>query len=145
MPAVFTRFRALIPLFAALVIAIALSVPSSSASRFVPYSAQAFAEAQQNDRTILVDVYATWCPTCKRQEPILEALATDPALEGVLAMRVDWDKDKAFLRAHRIPRQSTILVFKGTRETARSVAETNAQALRDVILAGVNAAEVEAN
>ena len=48
--------------------------------------------------------------------------------------RVDFDKQKAFLRAHRIPRQSTVLVFKGRKEIARSIAQTDRNRLRAVVL-----------
>ena len=104
---------------------------------WVLYEAAAFAEAQQAGRTIVVDVSASWCPTCRAQAPTLEAMATEPALADAVLFKVDFDVEKDFLRQHNIPRQSTILVFNGATETARSIAETDPQRLRDAILAGV--------
>lgn len=98
------------------------------------YTASSFVAAQAQGRTIVVDVHADWCPTCRAQQPILNELRSDPRLENALFVRVNFDEDKAFLRAHRIPRQSTILVFKGREEEARSIAETNRSRLRAVIL-----------
>ncbi len=127
------------PVLAALVAVLGLVVmaQSSLAASFTPYTAEAFEQAQSEGKTILVDVHATWCPTCKRQAPILEALIKDPAMEGVVAFRVDWDTDKDFVKTHRIPRQSTILVFQGEKETARSVAETREAELRSLVLGGI--------
>jgi thioredoxin 1 len=100
------------------------------------YSPAEFARAQEAGKTIVVDVHATWCPTCKAQAPILDSMRSEPKLKDAEFFKVDFDEEKAFLRQHRIPRQSTILVFKGTRETARSIAQTDPAKLRAAILAG---------
>ena len=92
---------------------------------FQRYDASSFAKAQAAGKSIVVDVHASWCPTCKAQAPILKSIARDGKAKDVVFIRVDFDKDKAFLREHRIPRQSTVLVFKGKQEVGRSIAETN--------------------
>jgi len=107
-------------------------------ARSVAYSESVFADAQAAGKTIVVDVYADWCPTCRAQKPILEELVSEAALEKALFVTVDYDVDKGFLRAHRIPRQSTILVFRGNEELARSIAETDRERLRAVVLSAVN-------
>lgn len=106
----------------------------AAAPAWVEYSAERFARAQSAGRTILVDVNADWCPTCKAQAPILESLRNDERLDHVTFLRVDFDTEKAFLRAHRVPRQSTILVFQGRKETGRSIAETDPARLRSFVL-----------
>lgn len=114
------------------------AVPAVSAMPvWTQYDAASFSRAQQAGKTIVVDVHATWCPTCKAQAPTLDALRSEPRLKNAVFIKVDFDKEKAFLREHRIPRQSTILVFKGKRETARSVAETRPAELRAAVLAGL--------
>lgn len=85
----------------------------------------------------MVDVNASWCPTCKAQAPTLDAMRENPEMAGVVFMKLDFDTQKAFLEEHRVPRQSTILVFRGDQETARTVAETDPEKLREAILAGV--------
>lgn len=100
------------------------------------YSAAQFASAQKAGKTIVVDVHATWCPTCKAQAPILDRLRSHAKLKRAMFVKVDFDKEKVFLREHRIPRQSTILVFKGGRETARSIAETDPKKLRATVIGG---------
>ena len=111
--------------------------PASAAPGWAQYSASNFASAQKAGKTIVVDVHAKWCPTCRAQQPTLNELRADKRLKDVVFIKVDFDKDKAFLRANRVPRQSTILVFKGKRETARSIAETNRNRLRAVVLGGI--------
>ena len=101
---------------------------------FSSYSASSFEAAQAAGKTIVVDVHADWCPTCKAQAPILKDIAKNPKAKNVQFVRVDFDNDKAFLRDHRIPRQSTILVFKGKKEVGRSIAETDRARLTSFVL-----------
>jgi len=107
------------------------------AGEWIDYDAATFASEQSAGRTILVDVNATWCPTCKAQAPTLDAMRDDTEMSEVVFIKLDFDTHKDFLEAHRVPRQSTILVFQGERETARSIAETDPERLRSAILAGV--------
>jgi thioredoxin 1 len=119
-----------------LVLAMLAAAPAFASPIWSNYSAQAFSRAQATGKTIIVDVHATWCPTCRAQAPTLDALRSEPRLRDAIFVKVDFEKEKAF-REHRIPRQSTVLVFKGTRETARSVAETRPTQLRAAVLGGV--------
>lgn len=128
--------KKLLSLIAAFAALFALT-PVAAAPGWTSYSETSFARAQNAGHTILVDVHATWCGTCKAQQPILNELRADSRLKDVVFIKVDFDSDKAFLRANRIPRQSTILVFKGKKETARSIAETNRNRLRGVILGAI--------
>ncbi len=107
-----------------------------AASDWIAYSAEQFGKAQAADKTILVDVAASWCPTCKAQRPILDELRNDK-LDDTVFMRVDFDKDQDFLRAHKIPRQSTIVIFNGKTELARSIAETDRERLREFVFNAV--------
>ena len=106
-----------------------------AAPDWIPYSPTGFVAAQSAGRTLLVDVAADWCPTCKAQFPTLDELREDARMTDVSFIRVDFDQDKHFLEAHRIPRQSTILIFDGEQEVARSVAETDPSRLRRCVLA----------
>jgi thioredoxin 1 len=124
------------PLCLAILLGLVTSV-SASAAAWSGYDAQRFRAAQDAGRSIIVDVYADWCPVCRRQKPILDDIARLPALKDAMLVRVDFDTQKEFLRTHRIPRQSTILVFKGRKETARSIAETDPAKLREVVLNGL--------
>src|SRR5262245_23947228 len=88
------------------------------------YEPRSFEQTLASGRPILVHVYASWCPVCRAQSPVLETLAKDKAFEGVKFVTVDFDKDKEFLRAHRVPTQSIILAFKNGQEVARIIGIT---------------------
>lgn len=118
-------------------IAAIFAAPVMAAPVWQDYNPAAFSRAQEAGKIIVVDVHAVWCPTCKAQAPTLDALRQDAQLKDAVFFKVDFDKEKAFLREHRIPRQSTVLVFRGKEETARSIAESRPRQLREAVLAGL--------
>ncbi len=128
------RLFALIAVIGALVVGGMQLSAQSSASGWQTYDEAEFMMAQGKGKTIVVDVYADWCPTCRAQAPILDELRKERQNGDTLFVKVNFDDEKAFLRRHRIPRQSTVLVFKGKKEVARSIAQTNRSALRGAVL-----------
>ena len=128
------RLFALIAAIGALVVGGMQLSARADTTGWTPYDAAEFMMAQKKGKTIVVDVYADWCPTCRAQAPILEELRVEKQKSDVLFVKVDFDEEKAFLRDNRIPRQSTVLVFKGMDEVARSIAQTNRAELRSVVL-----------
>jgi thioredoxin 1 len=79
----------------------------------------------------IVYFHATWCPTCKIQQPIVDHLAAQPELKGVTILEADFDKEVALKRALKVSQQSTFVVFKGGREVARSTGQTREQDIKD--------------
>jgi thiol-disulfide isomerase/thioredoxin len=116
---------------ACLLIAAAATVTAQAAPRF---DAKAFETAQAAGRTILVDVTAPWCPTCRQQRPILQSIEKEnPKL---VVFEVDFDTAKAVLKRFRVTQQSTLIVFKGKSEVGRSTGDTNPARIRRLVASG---------
>lgn len=125
-------------LFIVCVASIALSSPASAAE-WKDFDAGAFADAQKQGKSILVDVFAAWCPVCRAQNPILVQLTREPKYKDMVVFKVDFDKQKDDLRALNAQSQSTLIVYKGETEKGRSVGDTNPgsiEALLDTALSG---------
>ena len=105
-------------------LATAGSLSSAWANAAVPFSADAFKAAQASGRPILVEIHADWCPTCKAQQPILDQLTAQPKFKELKIFRVDFDSMKPAVKAFGARMQSTLIVFKGSAEQARSVGDT---------------------
>ncbi len=88
------------------------------------YSAAGFAAAQKAGKSILVEIQAPWCPTCRAQAPILSQLESDPKYAGLVVFHVDFDSQTDVVRGFRARMQSTLIAFKGQTETGRSVGDT---------------------
>ncbi|MBN8974742.1 MAG: thioredoxin family protein [Rhizobiales bacterium] len=76
---------------------------------------------------------APWCGTCHAQKRILPNLLSLPPLSEVLWLDVDFDSQPDLRRTFNVRQQSTIVVFKGRQEVARSVGETRPDALRKIL------------
>lgn len=90
-----------------------------------PFSTTALKAAQAAGQSVLVDAYASWCPTCRKQAPTIAALSKDPAYAKLLILRLDYDNQTAEKRMLDIATQSTLIAFHGNRETGRSVGVTD--------------------
>lgn len=106
----------------------AVAQPSLALERKV-YDPAAVAAEQAAGKSILVHVTAPWCPTCKAQKPILDKLAAEPDFKDFVVFDLDFDTGIAGLKALNARSQSTLIVFKGDKETGRSVGDTNAASI----------------
>lgn len=90
-----------------------------------PFTTAALKAAQAAGQPVLVDAYASWCPTCRKQEPTITAISKDPAFAKLVILRLDYDNQTAEKRALGIVQQSTLIVFNGAKETGREVGLTD--------------------
>ncbi|BAM86749.1 putative thioredoxin [Bradyrhizobium oligotrophicum S58] len=97
---------------------------TASAIETAAYSDAAFKAAQAAGQPILIEIHAGWCPTCKAQKPIIDKLAAEPKFKDLKIFRVDFDDMKPVVKAFGAQMQSTLITFKGTTETGRSVGDT---------------------
>ncbi|MGO4712154.1 thioredoxin family protein [Bradyrhizobium sp. 2TAF24] len=114
----------------AIVIAAVLALPSL-ANAGQPFDAKAFQASQAAGKSILVDVTAPWCPTCKQQKPIVQEIEKEHP--DLVVYDVDFDSAKDVLKQFRVQYQSTLIVFKGSKEVARSTGETDPAPLRALV------------
>ncbi len=94
-----------------------------------PYSADALALAQKSDAPVALHFRANWCPTCRAQDKVLDGLKAEPALK-LTVLSVNFDTDKDIQRQLAVKSQSTLVVFKGKKEVARSAGDTSVDGIR---------------
>lgn len=93
------------------------------------YTDAAFDAAQKAGKPIIVDVSAAWCPVCRVQGPIVEDLAMSDKFQEFVHLEVDFDRQKDALRRFNAQKQSTLIVFRGTKEIARSIGDTKRESI----------------
>jgi thiol-disulfide isomerase/thioredoxin len=96
-----------------------------------PFDAKAFQSAQNAEKAILVDITASWCPTCKQQRPIVQQIEKER--QDLIVYDVDFDTAKDVLKRFHVQYQSTLIVFRGSKEVARSTGETDPAVIRSLI------------
>ena len=108
-----------------LVATIILAAAFGASAGEVAYSKAAFDSALAAGKPVIVDFQASWCPTCKAQKPIVDALLAEPKRKGVTLLAADYDTEVALKKQLRVAQQSTFVVFKGGKEVGRSTGQTD--------------------
>jgi thiol-disulfide isomerase/thioredoxin len=98
-----------------------------------PFSEARFKELQAKNQLILVDVSATWCPTCKKQKAIFSDYQRENPDSGLHILNVDFDKQKEWVTFFKAPRQSTLVLYSGSEKVWFSVAETRKEKIVEAI------------
>jgi thioredoxin 1 len=119
-------------LILAAAILMASAVNALAADRFT-YESKKFQDALAAGKPVLVHVTAPWCGECKRQKPIVAALAEEPEYKALTIFDVDYDTQKDALRDLKVQKQSTLVVFKDKAEVGRAVGITKREAIEAVV------------
>lgn len=115
-----------------LVFCVALAGTALAAEK-KPFDKAAFLALQEANKPVLIDVRADWCPTCKRQAPIISAITAKPQFKDLTILEVDFDTQPDVLRQFRVTQQSTLIVFKGKEEKGRSTGDTHEESIAALI------------
>lgn len=83
------------------------------------YSAESFNARLEAGEPMLVEVYASWCPTCLLQHRALETLHTEGRGPKIRAIRVDFDQDTDFTARYGFNHTGTMVLFNEGREVVR--------------------------
>lgn len=89
-----------------------------------PFNQAEFDKAVRSGKPVAVDFHADWCSTCRMQQAALEAVLAEPAMKDVTVFIADFDTERALKRRLKVTAQSTLVVFKGGKEVARSMGQT---------------------
>jgi len=80
-----------------------------------------------------VHITAPWCTTCAAQKPILSKLEADPKFKDLQVFDVDFDSRKDVVMKFGATMQSTLITYKGEKETGRSAGETKPEAISSLL------------
>ncbi|MCJ9429174.1 thioredoxin family protein [Kordiimonas marina] len=84
------------------------------------YDKATFDTLMAADKPVLVEIYASWCPTCVRQQMAFKSLAESGKAPTLPAVRVDFDHDKDFGRHYGFEGTGILAIFRGGHEVARA-------------------------
>ena len=90
----------------------------------LPYTKAAFDKALAAGEPVVVDFAASWCPTCKAQKPVVQALLAEPQRKTLTVFVADFDNEVALKKQLNVTTQSTLVAFKAGKEVARSTGQT---------------------
>jgi thioredoxin 1 len=102
---------------------------SFAAAAEVPFDQAQFDSMRAAGKPVAVVFHADWCPTCRAQAPLLKDLAQTSDLKSVTLYVANFDTEKALKKSLGVTKQSTIVVFKNGKESARSTGDTQEDSL----------------
>ncbi|MBR1658887.1 MAG: thioredoxin [Oscillospiraceae bacterium] len=88
-------------------------------------------EVLKSDKPVLADFNADWCGPCQMLKPILEDLAADTPAYKFVSINID-DQDELAME-YGVASIPCLVVFKGGRETARSIGLKPREALEELL------------
>lgn len=120
-------------LFKSILIATCIIVSSAVYAENTAFTQTGFNSLQKEGKSILVEVHAPWCPTCRAQAPIVNELIKKKEYQSITVLRVDFDGQKDILKLFNVSKQSTLIAFKGTKEVARSIGDTSQSSIENLL------------
>lgn len=114
----------------------ALPMQVAMAAAPAEFSDTAFATAQAQGRTIVVETYAPWCLPCRIQSPILDSLRSRDPFKQVLVLRIGERTPSPIWKRLRLNGFGTLVIYKGGREMARGN-PTNENAVAELLRRGL--------
>ena len=143
MPCTKPRAWPLIGSLVAMVLAVpALDAQTSSSSATAHtkevFTYERFEELQARGALVLVDIFADWCPDCAIQQTVLDVYRERRPDVALHTLVVDFDTEKDVVTYFRAPRQSTLILYRGTERLWFSVAETREEVIAQALNEGTS-------
>lgn len=110
-----------------------LLLATSALAEQTPYSQPVFDKLIEDGKPVLVEVHADWCSTCRAQAKVTDALLRVKPYRGIRSLKVDYDNQQDVLKALRVSKQSTLIVFKGGKEVGRSLGDTTPEGIGNLL------------
>jgi thioredoxin-like negative regulator of GroEL len=99
-------------------LAIAFAAPTQAAG-ISGFQESTFRALQARNLPVVVFVHAPWCPICRAQEHTIKQLLATPNYKEVTVLTIDFDTQKPLWSKFGARQQSTLIGFRGKKETGR--------------------------
>ena len=91
------------------------------------YETTRFEELMATGEPILVEVYASWCPTCLLQHKAFETLVEQDNAPRIHAIRVDYEEDTDFTQKYQLLGTGMLILFENGKEKTRAAGLVTAE------------------
>ncbi len=107
-------------IFRSIVVAASLvMVAPAYAAEFKDFDSASFAAAKAQNRPILIDVAAWWCPVCASQARTISKAVATPAYDKLIIFKINYDKQKPIWQSFGVQKQGTLIAYHGAQERGR--------------------------
>lgn len=95
-----------------------------------------FDEIIKENKVVLVDFFATWCPPCRKLSPILDELS-EVYGEKVKFVKINVDENETISRQFRIMNIPTVMLFVDGEMVKKQVGAAEYQFYEEIITSNI--------
>ena len=99
------------------------------------FSTEIFEKARDSGKTVVINSYEVWCGTCSEQTKILDQ--AEKEFKDIIFLSYEQSKNKEIAQKLNIKYWTTIVVYKGNKEVARIVGQTDKKTIYSAIQKGI--------
>lgn len=118
--------------------ALLLVAPLAVSAADEGFDRQAFEKAQAEGKPIVLEFHAPWCPTCRKQKPVLQEILARDDFSRVVHLVADYDTSSDLKNELAVRQQGTVIIFQGSEERSRSIGVTDKEELEAEIAKALN-------
>ena len=108
---------------------------ASAVEKKTNFSDEVFENAKSNGKTIVINSYEVWCGTCGVQTKILDQAGKE--FKDIIFLSYEQSKNKDIAKNLSIDFWTTIVVYKGNKEVARIIGQTDKKTIYSAIEKGI--------
>ena len=112
-----------------------IQFPANAADKYTNFSLSSLEKAKAADKTVVVNSYEPWCWSCRKQDKVL--IGAKDEFKDVVFLTYQQGKHKDIAQALNISVRTTIVVFKGKKEVARIIGQTEKTEIYSAIKKGI--------
>ena len=112
-----------------------IEFPANAADKYTNFSLSSLEKAKAADKTVVVNSYEPWCWSCRKQDKVL--IGAKDEFKDVVFLTYQQGKHKDIAQALNISVRTTIVVFKGKKEVARKIGQTEKTEIYSAIKKGI--------
>jgi len=90
-----------------------------------------FSEISESDKSVLVMFWGSWCPVCKRAQPMLKELSEE--ISSVKIVTVNVDKNPQLSVRYNVNGTPTFILFKDGKEKSRTFGSQSKNQLKKFV------------
>ena len=109
--------------------------PVNGADKYTNFSLSSLEKVKATGKTVVVNSYEPWCWSCRKQDKVL--LGAKDEFKDVVFLTYQQGKHKDIAEALNVSVRTTIVVFKGEKEVARIIGQTEKPEIYSAIKKGI--------
>ena len=112
-----------------------IQFPVNAADKYTNFSLESLEKEKANGKTVVINSYEPWCWSCRKQDKVL--IGAKDEFKNVVFLTYQQGKNKDIAEALNVSVRTTIVVFKGQKEVARIIGQTEKSEIYSAIKKGI--------